>query len=109
MKWLYTPSDRMLVAAALVPVFAIVTYGVIVASSADSSQSEQAGLIAGLLDPDFVLKSADPEKAIFRTRRGLVTVTPGSTLGPFGQVLSIAIENGHWTVRTVKGATFVRN
>jgi hypothetical protein len=109
MKWLYPSSDRVLVAAALAPMFAIVTYGAIVASSEDTSQTQQAGVIAGLLDPDFVLKSADPEKAIFRTRRGLVTVTLGSALGPFGEVTSIALEEGHWTVRTAKGATFVRN
>jgi hypothetical protein len=97
----------MLVVAALAPIFAIVIYGVIVAGSVDGSQSQQASQIAELLDPDFVLKSASAEKAIFRTRKGLVTVKPGSTLGPFGEVVSIAIENGHWTVRTIKGATFV--
>ena len=108
MKWLYTPTDRMLVAAALAPMFAIVTYAAIIASSTDNSQTQQTGVIAGLLDPDFVLTSADPERAIFRTRKGLITVTVGSTLGPFGQVVSIGLESGHWTVRTVNGATFMR-
>lgn len=111
MNWSYTLSDRLLIAVALAPLAGVVGYGVIVAydGAADSAQIQQTAEIAGLLNPDFVLMYADQQKAVFRTRRGLVTVRVGSTLDPFGQVLSIAMESGHWTVKTRDGATFIRD
>jgi hypothetical protein len=113
MRWLLraiSPTDRVLAGFVLAPITAVVTYASVVsidasANAARMQVAQNANLAAA--DDELTLKYADADKALFHSQMGLRLVMVGSSLEPAGHVASIAMEDGHWTVRTTKGVTFV--
>jgi hypothetical protein len=102
--------DRVLIAAAVVPTVAVISYGGVVAVGAggDGSLAEQVVTDTRTVnDRQYVLQYADGQKAMFGTDEGTKLVMVGSPLDGAGRVQSIKLNDGHWTVTTNKGVTFV--
>lgn len=115
MRWLLYSMlqvDRILVGIVLAPLTAVLTYAGVIALD-DSANAARLKLVTtateATVDEDLTLKYADADKALFRSQMGLRLVMVGSALEPAGHVASIAMEDGHWTVRTTKGVTFVQD